>query len=98
MEGSSRDDRPLSRADLLDMTADIKKSLTAAVADMKAELRSLTSRVDQTEEKMGDVARESRATASTLQAHEDRFQELQCQIEDLDKGGRRHNLRVRGLT
>lgn len=79
------------------MGADIKKSLFAAVADIKTELRSLTSRVDHTEEAMGTVVRESRITASTLRAHEEIFQDLQRQIEDLDNRGRRHNLRVRGL-
>lgn len=35
MEENSRDDRPISRADLQDIAADIKQSLSAAVADIK---------------------------------------------------------------
>lgn len=43
------------------------------------------------------MAKETRVAAFTLGTHEDRFQELQRQIEDLDNQGRRHNLRIQGL-
>lgn len=64
---------------------------------MKVDLRTLTTRVDHAEETLDAVVREMRTNTCTLRAHDDRFQDLQSQIEDLDNRGRRLNLRVRGL-
>lgn len=77
------------------ITADIKTTLTAAIAD---EVRGLTHRLDEVV-KAGDKRDKSiknlEKTSELFRTHRIT---LNRQVEDLDNRGRRHNIRVRGLS
>lgn len=56
--------------------ADIKKSLMFAIADMKAELRDLSSRIGNTEDLLSALGAKARATETTLTDHFEALRDL----------------------
>lgn len=69
---SNRDPQPLCRSDLQDMTADIKRTFTAAMADMKAEMRAINTRLGAVEE----------VHAHRLDDHSDILRDLYRRVEE----------------
>lgn len=85
-----KDPQPLCRTDLQEMTADIKRTFSAARADMKAEMRAITARLGAVEDRSVAVSEVTQEHALRLDAHTDILRDLYRRVEDLDNRGRRH--------
>lgn len=97
MGDARKDDHPLSRADLQDMAADIKRTFTSAMADIRAEMRSLTTRLGAVEVRSYAVSEVTQEHAYRLDTHSEHLQDLCRRVEGLNNQGRRHDILVRGL-
>lgn len=83
--------------DLHSVAAVIKNTLSAAIADLKIDIRSVTARVTEIEKTTEQQSAALRHVNRKVDTNTMYFGDLHCQIEDLENRSRRHNLRVRGL-
>lgn len=90
-------DHPLTFADMTEIAADIKNSLSAAITDLKTDLLRLTEQMA-VNERAGTRRERALIRLDDITAsHSQHMIEMNRQIEDLDNRGRRHNIRVRGV-
>lgn len=68
------------------------------MADMRAEMRAITSRLSRVEDRKMAISEATQDHAYRLDSHSEIIRDLYRRVEDLDNRGRRHNIRVRGLT
>lgn len=90
-----------SLQDLHSVAMDIKNSLTAAltaaITELKIDIQAIAGRVQEVEKTTTTHSTVIRRTCQVLDTHTLQLRDLNRHVEDLDKRGRRHNLRVRGL-
>lgn len=86
-----------TKADLSKLAEDIKGTITAAVADLRADIRVLTDKVTTLEKKEAHTTEAVRQLDKIAWAHNRHLIEMARNIEDLDNRGRRQNIRVRGM-
>ena len=87
----------LSILDLKSVAADIKDTLSAAIAELRIDLRSLSDRVSRTEQTIDDHDMVLQKSTRKIDDHTLQLRDVNRHLEDLDNRGRRRNLRVRGL-
>lgn len=83
--------------DLKVIAADIKDTLSAAIADLRVDIRSLADRVTVTEKALEDHDRVLHRATGKIDDHTLQLRHVNRHLEDLDNRGRRRNLRVRGF-
>lgn len=83
--------------DLRTIAEDIKDTLSAAISELRLDIRALSDRVLTVERvtERHDVT--IRKAANRIDSHTLQMRDMQRHLEDLDNRGRHHNLRVRGL-
>lgn len=97
--GSQENPQPpsLNINDLRAIAADIKDTLSAAIAELRMDIHTLNDRVLEVEKTTAKHAMVLRKATHRIDTHTLQLRETQRRIEDLDNRGRRHNLRIRGL-
>ncbi|KAM9330713.1 centrosomal protein of 78 kDa-like [Gastrophryne carolinensis] len=86
-----------TRSELAKFAGDIKSSIAEAIADLRADMRSLSHRIDKVErEEAGTSARLTEVKEVVL-AHNQHLLSFHRHLEDLDNRNRRCNIRVRGV-
>lgn len=83
--------------DLRSIAADIKDTLSAAIAELRIDIHTLTDRVHEVEQAMTQHEHVLRKATRRIDTHTIQLREIQRHVEDLDNRGRRHNLRIRGI-
>lgn len=76
---------------------DIKDTLSAAIAELRLDIRSLNDRVSNTARVVEDHGMVLQRSTRKIDAHTLQLRHMNRRLEDMDNRGRRHNLRVRGL-
>lgn len=79
------------------IAADIKDTLTAAIADLRLDIHALTDRVVDVEHVTAQHDLVLRKATRKIDSHTLQLREIQRHVEDLENRTRRHNLRLRGL-
>lgn len=88
---------PPSLFDLETVAADIKNTVTTAIADLKAEIHAVAHRIDEVEQTSQTHAAAIRQVHTAFDSQLSQLLDLHRHVEDLDNRGRRHNIRVRGV-
>lgn len=83
--------------DLRTIAADIKDTLSAAIADLRIDIHTLSDRVHEVEQVTAKHDQVLRKATRQIDTHTLQLREIQRHVEDLDNRGRRHNLRIRGM-
>lgn len=86
-----------SLSDLHFVAADIKETLSAAIADLKLDIRAVTTRVNDIEKTTAQQTAALRHINHKVNIHTTFLRDLYRHTEDLENRSRRNNLRVRGL-
>lgn len=76
---------------------DNKSTLTAAISDLKTELRDVASRLDHVEAAAMTHVATIEQVQQVTSVHAQHLIDMHHHIEDLDNRGRRCNLRFRGI-
>lgn len=84
--------------DLRAIANDIKDTLSAAIAELRVDIHTLSDRVVEVEKTSAKHDIVLRKATRKIDTHTLQLREAQRHIEDLDNRGRRHNLRIRGMT
>lgn len=84
--------------DLKAIANDIKDTLSAAIAELRMDIHTLNDRVADVEKTSAKHDTVLRKATRKIDTHTLQLREAQRRIEDLDNRGRRHNLRIRGMT
>lgn len=87
----------LSIMDLKAVATDIKDTLSAAIAELRLDLRSLSERVTRKEQAVEDHDLVLQRSTTKIDDHTLQLREFNRQLEDLDNRGCRRNMRVRGI-
>lgn len=95
--GNDNKDLPLTHTTMTDIAADIKRSFSVAITDIKTELLRLTEQMAVSERAGKRRDRALTGLDDITSTHSQHLIEMNRQIEDLDNRGRRHNIRVRGI-
>ncbi|KAJ1120361.1 hypothetical protein NDU88_008532 [Pleurodeles waltl] len=82
---------------LLEDFATLKREIAAEVKDLRREVTNLGQRVDTLEQTYDAREKEVDSHRWELITMHDKNQELQYQLEDLENGSRRSNIRVKGV-
>lgn len=93
---SGREQLP-SLLDLEKFAIDIKSTVTAAIADLKADIQAVAHRIDSVEQTTQTHTAAILQVQCTYDTQLSQLFELHRDVEDLDNRGRRHNIRVRGV-
>ncbi|XP_077323137.1 uncharacterized protein LOC143956838 [Lithobates pipiens] len=83
--------------DLRTIASDIKDTLSAAIAELRLDLKMLSDRMHTVEKVTESHELDIRRSTRKIDSHTLQLRDMQRHMEDLDNRGRRHNLRVRGL-
>lgn len=83
--------------DLRAIATDIKDTLSAAISELRLDIRALNDRVQAAERMAERQDTQLRRTIQHVDNHTHQMRDMQRHMADLDNRGRRHNLRVRGL-
>lgn len=96
--GASDNPQPpsLNIHDLRAIATDIKDTLSAAIAELRVDIHTLTDRVLEVEKTTIKHDTVLRKVTRRIDTHTLQLRETQ-RIEDLDNRGRRHNLRIQGV-
>lgn len=89
---------PLCLGGMQSKALDIKNTLSANIADLRIDIQSVAIRQEGVE---AATSRQESAIAQIQQVsdtHSLQLRKLHRHLEDLDNKGRRHNIKVRGLT
>ena len=81
-----------SLMDLQSVATDIKESLSAAIAELRIDIRDIANRVQDVEVSTAQHDTVLRRMAIKLDAHTLQMRDLQRHAEDLENRGRRHNI------
>lgn len=87
----------LNIQDLRAVAADIKDTLSTAIAELRLDIHALNDRVSNTERVLEDHDLVLQRSTRKIDAHTLQLREVNRHMEDLDNRGRHHNLRVRGM-
>lgn len=79
------------------IAAYIKETLGAAISELRADIHSLTGRVQEVENITAHQESAIRELYCKSDTHTLQLRDMQRHLEDLDNRGRRHNLQIRGL-
>lgn len=96
IDGSSTEQH-LSLHDLRTIAADIKDTLEAAITDLRHDIQAIAGRVQEVERATTSQHQAIRLIHQQVDTHTLQMRAMQRHMEDLDKQGRRHNLRLRSL-
>lgn len=77
---------------------DIKDTLSAAISDLRLDMQAMRSRLENVEETTDRHDTVIHEAQQTLDAHSSQLRDLHRHLEDLENRGRRHNIRIRGLS
>lgn len=88
---------PINMQDLRSIAEDIKETLSAAILELRLDLRSLNDRVHVVERETERQESILQSVTEDIDSHTMQMRDMQRHLEDLDNRGRRHNLRIRGL-
>lgn len=88
----------LSLQDLHSVAADIKNTLSAAIADLCIDICSITARVQIIENSTAQQEKSIHKITNKMNIQMLQLRDHHRHLEDLENRGRRHNLRIRGLT
>lgn len=100
MTRTAAEDRPLPQLNIQDLrmiATDIKDTLSAAISELRIDIRALSDRVQAAELMADRQDLQLHKTTRHVDTHTLQLREMQRHLEDLDNRGRRHNLRVRGM-
>lgn len=84
-------------ADLQLVALDIKNTLTAAISDLKTDLKAFASHLETVESAAMTHDTAKRQVQQVTDTHAQHLIEMHSHIEDLDNRGCRHNLHVSGI-
>lgn len=79
------------------MVAGIKDTLSAAIAELRIDIRAITERVKDVEKSTAQHDTVLHRVTRKVDTQTLQLRDLQRHVEDLDNRGRRHNLWVRGF-
>lgn len=83
--------------DLRAVAADIKDTLSAAIAELRLDIHALNDRVLTTERVLEDHDLVLQRSTQKINAHTLQLHEVNRHLEDLETRSRCHNIRVRGM-
>lgn len=89
---------PLNIQDLRTIAADIKDTLSAAISELRLDICALYDRVHEVEKVTERHVTVLRRATHRIANHTLQLRDMNRHMEDLDNRGRRHNLRIRGLS
>lgn len=88
---------PINMQDLRSIADDIKDTLSAAISELRLDLRALNDRVQVVERVTDHHETALHSVNESIDSYTLQMQDMQYHLEDLDNRGRRYNLRIRGL-
>lgn len=88
----------LSLADLQMVAMDIKNTLTAAISDLKMDLRAVASHLEHVESAAMTHGTAMQQVQQVTSAHAQHLIDMHHHIENFDNSGQGHNLRFQGIS
>ncbi|KAM9330707.1 annexin A1 [Gastrophryne carolinensis] len=86
-----------TRTELAKFAGEIKASIAEAIADLRADMRKLSSRVEKVEKEEANTSNRLSEVREVVMAHNRHLMNVHRHLEDLDNRNRRCNIRVRGV-
>lgn len=87
----------ITASDLWAMSAEIKQTVTGAIAELRADLQSMNAKITTMETTVQQQDQLLQRVHKKSQIHDYYLLEMHYHFEDLDNRGRRSNLRIRGI-